>query len=187
MGEPFDNLEEVLKSLEILTSDWGAGMSPRRITVSTIGIIEATKTFLERSQCHLAISLHNPFESERKEIMPIEKTQPLEELLKEIRAWDWGLQRRISFEYIMFNNFNDSPKHIKKLTQLLSGIRCRVNLIRFHAIADTDLESSDSKKMELFKIALEKKGITTTIRKSRGEDILAACGMLSTKERTKNN
>ncbi|MEA3446365.1 MAG: 23S rRNA (adenine(2503)-C(2))-methyltransferase RlmN [Bacteroidota bacterium] len=185
MGEPFDNLTEVLKSLEILTSEWGAAMSPRRITVSTIGIIPATKEFLERSNCHLAISLHTPFEDERRKLMPIEKVYPLKDLLKEIKTWDFGRQRRVSFEYIMFKNLNDTPAHVRELSRILSGISCRINLIRFHPIPGTALEGTDAGKMELFKTALENKNITTTIRKSRGEDIFAACGLLSTKEMVK--
>lgn len=185
MGEPFDNLEEVLKSLEILTSDWGAGMSPRRITVSTIGIVPAMEEYLEKSECHLAISLHTPFDEERRKLMPINTVYPIGELMSEIRAWDFGRQRRLSFEYIMFKNLNDTPDHVKELARLLNGLRCRINLIRFHPIPDTPLLGSDNEKMEKFKAALETKGITTTIRRSRGEDIYAACGLLSTKELVK--
>ena len=185
MGEPFDNLEEVLKSLEILTAEWGAAMSPRRITVSTIGIIPAMKEFLEKSECHLAISLHTPFDDARKKLMPIETVYPIQEVMNEVRSWEFGRQRRLSFEYIMFNEVNDDQKHVKELGRLLNGLRCRINLIKFHAIPDTPLEGTPLGKMELFKAALEAKDITTTIRKSRGEDIYAACGLLSTKELVK--
>ncbi|MFW5821063.1 MAG: 23S rRNA (adenine(2503)-C(2))-methyltransferase RlmN [Bacteroidota bacterium] len=186
MGEPLDNTEEVLKSLEILTSEWGFGMSPRRITVSTIGMIPGMKTFLENSECHLAISLHTPFDDERKKLMPVENVYPIREVLKEIRKYDWSRQRRISIEYIMFRDLNDTRHHVNEMSRLLHGIKCRVNLIRFHAIPDTPLEGSPGHIIEEFKASLSQKGITTTIRRSRGEDILAACGLLSTKEMLKN-
>jgi len=182
MGEPLDNTEEVLKSLEILTADWGFAMSPRRITVSTIGMIPGMKEFLNQSECHLAISMHTPFEEERKKLMPVENVYPLKEVIKEVRKYDWFHQRRISMEYIMFKDLNDSNRHINELTRLLSGIKCRINLIRFHPIPDTPLEGSDQSVMEEFRDKLNVKGITATIRRSRGEDIFAACGLLSTKE-----
>lgn len=182
MGEPLDNLEEVLKSLEILTSDWGLAMSPKRITVSTIGIIPAMLEFLEKSNAHLAVSLHSPFDEERKMLMPIQSVYPVEEVLSEIRKWDFGRQRRVSFEYIMFKGLNDTPNHIKELSRILNGIRCRMNLIRFHPIPDTPLDTSTPETIESFKEQLNAKGITATIRASRGEDIYAACGLLSTKK-----
>ncbi len=185
MGEPFDNLDEVLKSIEIMTSEWGYAWSPRRITVSTIGILPAIETFLEKSEAHLAVSLHSPFEEERKSLMPIEQVYSLPSILKVIRDFDWGRQRRISFEYIMFKGVNDSPAHIKKLINLLGGMRARLNLIRFHPIPDTPLEGSDDKRIEEFRDELTNRGVFTTVRASRGQDIFAACGMLSTKELVK--
>lgn len=182
MGEPLDNLEEVLKSLEVLTSDWGFALSPRRITVSTIGITPAMLEFLNRSNAHLAVSLHTPFDDERRKLMPVQQVYPLKEVLKEIKSWDFGRQRRVSFEYILFKNFNDSTSHVNELSRILHGIRCRINLIRFHPIPDTPLESPDEATINLFKEKLSAKGITTTIRASRGQDIWAACGLLSTKK-----
>ncbi len=181
MGEPFDNADEVMKSLEILTSDYGFGMSPRRITVSTIGIIPAMRKFLNESNCHLAVSLHSPFEHERKHLMPVENVYPLSQVIEELKTYDIGRQRRISFEYIMFKGMNDTLRHVRELARILNGLRCRINLIRFHAVPGVPLESSDNISMEQFKEALRKKGIFTSIRQSRGEDIYAACGMLSTK------
>ncbi|MFO7656136.1 MAG: 23S rRNA (adenine(2503)-C(2))-methyltransferase RlmN [Bacteroidales bacterium] len=180
MGEPLDNLEEVLKSLEILTSDYGLAMSPTRITVSTIGILPALRTFIQRSKCHLAISLHNPFPEERKRIMPIESIHNIHEITGLLKESDFGRQRRISFEYIMFRGLNDTPKHINGLARLLDGLKCRINLIRFHSIPGTRFISSDEETIEEFKDKLNKKGIVTTLRASRGIDILAACGLLST-------
>ncbi len=181
MGEPFDNLENVMKSLELLTSDWGYAMSPRRITVSTIGMIPAMKHFLEKSECHLAVSMHTPFHEERKKLMPIENVFPIAEVIETLCAFDMGRQRRVSFEYIMFKGLNDSTKHVNEIARLLNGMRCRINLIRFHPIPDTPLESSDETVIQQFREALVKKGIRTTIRASRGQDIFAACGLLSTK------
>jgi 23S rRNA (adenine2503-C2)-methyltransferase len=187
MGEPFDNLRQVMNSLDILTSNWGFAMSPKRITVSTIGIVPAMKEFLENSECHLAVSLHTPFDSERRELMPIQNVYSLFDVLSEIKSWDFGRQRRISFEYIMFKGFNDSNKHVKEMARVLDGIKCRVNLIKFHPIPGTPLLGSDEETMESFKNALSAKGITTTVRRSRGEDIYAACGLLSTKELIKKD
>jgi 23S rRNA (adenine2503-C2)-methyltransferase len=186
MGEPFDNLHEVLKSLEILTSDEGFGWSPKRITVSTIGIIPGMKEFLQKSKCHLAVSLHTPFDEERRKLMPVEHVYPLKEVLNEIRSFDFGLQRRVSFEYIVFNKLNDTPRHVQEMAKILNGIRCRVNLIRFHPVPGTPLEGSDDATVQAFKDALNANGILTTIRASRGQDIYAACGLLSTKELVKN-
>jgi len=185
MGEPFDNMEEVMKSLEIFTSEWGYGWSPKRITVSTIGIVPAIKRFLDESQCHLAVSLHTPFEDERKMLMPIQTVFSLSEVLETIRSYDLGRQRRVSFEYIMFKDLNDTPRHVKELARILNGIRCRINLIRFHPIPNTPLKGSDDAAIEQFMVALNNKGIRTTIRVSRGQDIYAACGLLSTKELVK--
>ncbi len=182
MGEPLDNLQEVLKSLEILTAHWGFAMSPRRITVSTIGITPAMLEFLNKCEVHLAVSLHTPFDEERIKLMPVQKVYPLKEVLSEIRSWEFGRQRRISFEYILFKGLNDTPAHVNELSRILHGIRCRINLIRFHPIPGVALESPGKATIHAFKERLNAKGITTTVRASRGEDIYAACGLLSTKK-----
>ena len=186
MGEPLDNLSEVLKSLEVFTAEWGFSLSPRRITVSTIGITPAMLEFLNRSEAHLAISLHTPFDEERRKLMPVQQVYPLKEVLKEIRSWDFGRQRRVSFEYILFKDYNDSAAHVNELSRILHGIRCRINLIRFHPIPDTPLESPDESALKEFRNKLNSKGITATIRASRGQDVWAACGLLSTKRLQKN-
>lgn len=185
MGEPLDNIEEVLKSLEILTSEWGFAWSPRRINVSTIGLIPAMRRFIEESEAHLAISMHSPFNEERKKLMPIEQVYTIEQVVETLREYDFGRQRRISFEYIMFKGINDSPAHIKGLTKLLNGLRCRINLIKFHPIPESPLQGCTHETMMWFSEQLNKKGITTTVRRSRGEDIYAACGLLSTRELVK--
>jgi len=187
MGEPMDNLDEVLKSLEIITSDWGMAMSPRRINVSTIGVIPAVKRFLDESQAHLAISMHSPFEEERAELMPVQKAYPLKDILNLVREYDWYGQRRVSFEYIIFDGLNHSAKHVAELAKLLDGLKCRINLIRFHQIPDSELKSSNDAEVERFMEQLNNYGIRTTIRASRGQDIDAACGLLSTKKMLETN
>ena len=185
-GEPMDNIDEVLRSLEVLTAPYGCAWSPKRITVSTVGI-PAIKRFIEESECHLAVSMHNPFPAERAEIMPAEKIFSITEVVKLLKNYDWAHQRRVSFEYICWAGQNDTPRHAKELIRLLRGLPCRINLIRFHEgveeIATTNKESrhfpaSNEKQMEWLRDYLTANGITTTIRRSRGEDILAACGML---------
>lgn len=180
MGEPLDNVDELFKVLEILTSSYGYAWSPKRITVSTIGVAKGLKRFLEESDCHLAVSLHSPYSAERLSLMPIEKAFPAQQIIETIKQYDFTHQRRISFEYIVFKNLNDDLQHAKSLICLLDKIPCRVNLIRFHAIPNVPLETSDLGKIELFRDTLNAAGITCTIRASRGEDIFAACGMLST-------
>lgn len=187
MGEPFDNTLPMLRSLEILTADYGYAWSPRRITVSSIGLIPGMKVFLEKSNCHLAISLHSPFTDERLKLMPIEKAYPIAKVLEELRKHDFSHQRRVSFEYILFDGVNDTMRHAVELVKILRGIDCRVNLIRFHAIPGVNLKSSSAEKMTFFRDYLTNNGVTSTIRRSRGEDILAACGMLSTLEKEKNS
>jgi 23S rRNA (adenine2503-C2)-methyltransferase len=180
MGEPLDNIKEVLKSLDILTSEWGYAWSPTRITVSTVGLIAGIKEFLEKSRCHLAVSLHSPFDEERRRLMPIQRTNVLADILDIIRNFEMNSQRRISFEYILFKDVNDTPRHIKELARILNGIKCRINIIRFHKIPGSEFYSPDEETTIRFKEALIAKGILTTIRASRGVDIQAACGLLST-------
>lgn len=180
MGEPLDNLDSLLPALEVLTSAWGFGWSPTRITVSTAGVASRLERFLEATQVHLAVSLHNPFPHERAEIMPIEKAWPIREVVEILRRYDFTHQRRVSFEYIVMSGLNDSPRHIRELCCLLDGIKCRINLIRFHKIPGSPYFSPDDRAMIAFRDALTAKGIHTTIRTSRGEDIQAACGLLST-------
>ena len=185
MGEPLDNVNELFKVLEILTAPWGYGWSPKRITVSTVGAMKGLRRFLEESECHLAFSLHSPYPEERLSLMPVEKAFPAQEVIDLIRHYDFTHQRRVSFEYIVFKGLNDDLKHADALARLLRQIPCRVNLIRFHAIPNVPLQTSDMARMEAFRDRLNEKGVVCTIRASRGEDIFAACGMLSTaKSRT---
>jgi 23S rRNA (adenine2503-C2)-methyltransferase len=185
MGEPLDNINEVHKSLEIMTCEWGYGWSPSRITVSTVGLKNPVIEFLQKSRCHLAVSLHSPFDEERRKLMPIQRTNTVKEILDIIRNFDFTSQRRVSFEYILFKGINDTPAHIKELARILNGIKCRINIIRFHNIPGSGFSSPGMKETVAFREALSAKGIITTIRASRGEDIGAACGLLSTLEQNK--
>ena len=180
MGEPLDNYDNVQKALELLQAEYGLAWSPRRITLSTIGVKANLKRFLQESRCHLAISLHNPFPEERLDLMPIEKSTPAGSVIEAFQEHDWSKQRRLSFEYILFDGVNDSPLHARELVKLLGGLSCRVNLIRFHVIPNSNLRPSPEENMIKFRDFLTAKGVTCTIRTSKGEDILAACGMLST-------
>ncbi len=180
MGEPLDNADNVLRALEILTSDWGWGWSPTRITLSTAGIAPQLPRLLESTRVHLAVSLHNPFPEERAAIMPVERAYPIREVAELLRRYDFTHQRRISFEYIVLSGLNDTPRHIRELCRLLNGIKCRINLIRFHKIPGSPFFSPGDDAMIRFRDTLTAKGIQTTIRASRGEDIQAACGLLST-------
>ena len=177
-GEPMDNIDHVLRSLQVMTESWGCAWSPKRITVSTVGVVPGLERFLKESECHLAVSLHNPFGAERQDIMPIEKRYHLTDVVAMLKQYDWQHQRRVSFEYICWHGQNDTIRHAKELVRLLKGLPCRINLIRFHAGVDQAFAGSDEKQMEWLRDYLSDNGITTTIRRSRGEDILAACGML---------
>lgn len=182
MGEPMDNIDNVLKAIEILTSQWGYAWSPRRITVSTIGIPAPLKRLIDESEVHVAISLHTPSAEKRAELMPAQKGFPIADTLALLAQYDWTGQRRLTFEYTLFQGVNDSAADVNALVKLLAPLKwCRVNLIAFNAIPDSDLRGCQRKRMEWFRDALNEKGLTATIRLSKGQDIDAACGMLSTK------
>lgn len=185
MGEPMDNLDNVLRALEILTADYGYAWSPKRITVSTVGLRKGLRRFIEESDCHLAISLHTPVPEQRAELMPAERAYSITDMVNLLHDYDFSHQRRLSFEYIMFKGVNDTLQYAEALVRLLRGLDCRVNLIRFHAIPGVDLEGSNMDRMIAFRDYLTQHGIFSTIRASRGEDIFAACGMLSTAETQK--
>lgn len=187
MGEPLDNLDEVLKTLEILTASYGYAWSPKRITLSTVGLRKGLQRFIEESDCHLAISLHSPLPLQRRELMPAELAFSIKEIVDLLHRYDFSKQRRLSFEYILFKGINDSLPYAKELLKLLRGLDCRINLIRFHAIPQVDLEGTDMDTMIRFRDYLTSHGLFTTIRASRGEDIFAACGMLSTAKQEANN
>ena len=179
-GEPMDNLDNVLRTTEIMTADFGYGWSPKRITVSSVGVKGKLKRFLDESDCHVAISMHTPLHDQRSELMPAEKGMSIDSIIELLRNYDFSHQRRLSFEYIVFKDFNDSEEHAKAIVQLLKGLDCRMNLIRFHPIPNIPLQGVDDHRMEKFRNYLTQHGVFTTIRASRGQDIFAACGLLST-------
>ena len=179
MGEPLDNEENLLRAIEVMTAPWGFAWSPKRITVSTIGVLPALRRFLDGTRCHVAVSLHDPFPEERASLMPVQKAWAVADVVDLLRQYDFTGQRRVSFEYTMFAGVNDSVAHADALIRLLRGLECRVNLIRFHKIPDAPYETSPDLVMERFRDRVSRHGITCTIRASRGEDILAACGMLA--------
>lgn len=182
-GEPMDNIDNVLRATEVLTAPYGYGWSPKRITVSSVGVKNKLKRFLDESECHVAISMHSPFHEQRMQLMPAERGMSIESVVELLRNYDFSHQRRLSFEYIMFGGLNDTTEHAKEIIKLTRGLDCRVNLIRFHKIPDVDLKGCDEHKMEAFRDYLTAHGVFTTIRASRGQDIFAACGLLNTAHR----
>lgn len=184
-GEPMDNLDNVLRATQVLTADWGYQWSPKRITVSSVGIKNKLKRFLDESECHIAISMHSPIHEQRMTLMPAEKQMSINDVVALLKQYDFTHQRRCSFEYIVFAGVNDSMVHAREIVRLVEGLECRVNLIRFHTIPDVPLHGADDKKMEVLRDYLTKHGVFTTIRASRGQDIFAACGLLTTAK--KNN
>lgn len=183
MGEPMDNLDAILAATQSMTSDWGLGWSPKRITVSTVGIVPGLKRFLDESQCHVAVSLHNAVPQERLQMMPVQKAFPLSEVLALLRHYDWSGQRRLSFEYTMFRGLNDDQQHAQKLVDALKGLDCRVNLIRFHESPEAPYKTSMPTAIKAFQDYLNRHGVICTLRASRGQDIDAACGLLAGRSR----
>ncbi len=181
MGEPLDNFQEVERTIEIMTAPWGLAWSPKRITVSTVGKLPQLKELLDRTQVHVAISVHTADTAQRESMMPAQKAFPVQAVMRMLQAYDFSHQRRLSLEYIMWRGVNDDVAHADMLVKLIGDIDCRVNLIRFHAIPGVELHPASEERMLMFRNYLNSKGITATIRASRGEDIDAACGMLSTK------
>ena len=179
-GEPMDNLDNVLKATQILTADYAYAWSPKRITVSSVGVKNKLKRYLDESECHVAISMHSPIHEQREQLMPAEKAMRIEDVVALLKQYDFTHQRRCSFEYICFGGMNDSTMHAREMVKLLEGLECRVNLIRFHEIPSVSLPASDEKRMEVMRDYLTAHGVFTTIRASRGQDIFAACGLLST-------
>ena len=186
-GEPMDNLDNVLRATEILTADYGYAWSPKRITVSSVGVKSKLKRFLDESECHVAISMHSPLPEQRQQLMPAEQQMSIVEVVDLLKQYDFTHQRRCSFEYICFAGLNDTTMHAREIVKLLQGLECRVNLIRFHEIPEVDLPGADEKRMEALRDYLTNHGVFTTIRASRGQDIFAACGLLSTAKKQSNS
>lgn len=187
MGEPMDNLDAVLAAIEVLTAPWGLAWSPKRITVSSIGKLKQLRVLLDTTRVHIAISLHSPFSAERRALMPVEGAYPATEVIDLLRGYDFSHQRRLSFEYIMWRGLNDDLRHADAVARMLRGLDCRINLIRFHAIPGSNLAPAPTAAMERFRDRLNEQGFIATIRASRGEDIMAACGMLAGRGRCDDN
>lgn len=185
-GEPMNNIDNVLRTTEIMTAEYAYAWSPKRITVSSVGVKNKLKRFLDESQCQVAISMHSPLEEQRKELMPAERAMSIKEVINLLHNYDFSHQRRLSFEYIVFGGKNDSLEHAKAIINLVKGLECRVNLIRFHQIPNVPLKGSDISTKEHFRDYLTRHGVFTTIRASRGQDIFAACGLLSTAKKKEN-
>jgi 23S rRNA (adenine2503-C2)-methyltransferase len=185
-GEPMDNLDAVLRATAILTSPSGFAWSPRRITVSSVGVREKLRRFLDESECHVAVSMHSPLHEQRQSLMPAERAMPIADVVELLRQYDFTHQRRCSFEYICFGGLNDTEAHAREIVRLVRGLECRVNLIRFHPIPGVDLPGADEGRMVALRDYLTRHGVFATIRASRGQDIFAACGLLSTKRKMKN-
>ncbi len=185
-GEPMDDLDNVLRATRIFTSDYGYAWSPKRITVSSVGVKNKLRRFLDESDCHVAISMHSPLHEQRLSLMPAERQMPIADVVELLKQYDFTGQRRVSFEYIVFDGVNDTQAHGREIVRLLDGLECRINLIRFHAIPDVELRTTDDRRMEALRDYLTSHGVFTTIRASRGQDIFAACGLLSTAHKNQN-
>jgi 23S rRNA (adenine2503-C2)-methyltransferase len=179
MGEPMDNMEELLRACEIITSEWGLAISPRNVTVSSVGIKPGIESFLNRSNCNLTLSLYSPFPEERAEVVPVEKIYPADLIIEMMKEFPLKKKRRLSLSYVMIKDINDTDRHLKELIKLLGGSSIRVNLLPYHKVPDDQNNSSSEEKMMYFKHNLVISGISASIRKSRGEDISAACGLLA--------
>jgi 23S rRNA (adenine2503-C2)-methyltransferase len=180
MGEPMDNISNVLKACSIFTSGWGLAISPRNITVSTVGIIPGIEKFLYSSDCNLAVSLFSPFPEQRRAMVPAEMKYPVRNIIRLMKDFPVRKKRRLSIAYVMIENVNDTDGHLSELKSLLENTRIRVNLLTYHPSDSDQKRSSSHERMMFFKHNLVISGISASIRKSRGADISAACGLLAT-------
>jgi 23S rRNA (adenine2503-C2)-methyltransferase len=179
MGEPMDNYDNVLKATKILAAEWGLALSPRNITVSSVGITPRIENFLEQSGCNLTVSLFSPFAGERAEMMPVEHKYPVNEVIRLMKNFPLRKKRRLTLSYIMIRDHNDSDSHLEGLKKLLSGSGIRVNLLPYHSHEGDSYASSPEEKLSYFKHELVTSGVSASVRKSRGKDISAACGLLA--------
>lgn len=179
MGEPMDNLDNVLRACDIITAQWGLALSPRNVTVSTVGIRPGIERFLKQSVCNLTLSLHSPFPEERHKVVPAEKKFPAHDIIQQMKDAKLKKGRRLSVAYVMISGLNDSDAHLKELISLLEGSVIRVNLLPYHSVGNDSMSSSSPEKMQYFRHNLVISGISASVRKSRGSDISAACGLLA--------
>ncbi|MCK5762269.1 MAG: 23S rRNA (adenine(2503)-C(2))-methyltransferase RlmN, partial [Candidatus Izimaplasma sp.] len=177
IGEPFDNYDNAMKFIDIINSPYGLEIGARHITVSTSGIVPKIEQFsLEIKQVNLAISLHAPNNEIRTKLMKINKVYPIEEVIRASKDYVELTNRRITFEYLLLDHINDELKHANELSDLLRGINCYVNLIRYNNVKEFDLKGSSEARANTFYLKLKSRGINTTLRREKGGDIDAACG-----------
>lgn len=179
MGEPFDNFDEVKKTVEILTAEWGVAFGASNITVSTVGLHEPLKEFLKNPFCNLAISLNSPFSDERKKLMPIERSNSITETVRLIKENPLEKPLRISFEYVALSGVNTDEMHAKAIAELLRGIKYHLNIIPWNNHNDSLYHSPKEIELNTFINCLNDLGVLTSIRQSRGQDIGAACGQMA--------
>jgi 23S rRNA (adenine2503-C2)-methyltransferase len=179
MGEPLDNLENVLRACSIINAEWGLAISPRNVTVSTVGLLEGVERFLQHTECNLTLSLYSPFKEERKLAIPAESSNPVEAIIELMKSFPVKKKRRISIAYVMLEDLNDTDFHLESLKALLRGSAVRVNLLPYHPVPNDQHTASSQERMQFFKHNLVIAGISASIRKSRGKDISAACGLLA--------
>ena len=187
MGEPLDNVDEVIKAINIFTAEWGLALGSANITVSTVGIIPGISKILKATSCNLTLSLVSPIPGERVALVPAEKIYPAAEVISIMKSAPPANKRRFTIAYMMIDGVNDSDTHLEALTQLTAGSSVRVNLLKYHPHGDLPFRPSSADKMDHFRVRLLASGISASIRRSRGEDISAACGMLAATDSEHND
>jgi 23S rRNA (adenine2503-C2)-methyltransferase len=179
MGEPLANYAETLRALEVLTdTSWGVGISPRRITLSSVGLVPQIRRLMDETKVNLAISLHAANDEIRSKLMPVNRKYSLRELIDCCRALPIPRRKRITFEYVLLSGVNDSPADAKSLAELLRGIRCKINVIPFNPHPGSAFRRPDDGDIALFQDTLQAHGFQVNVRRPRGDDIQAACGQL---------
>lgn len=190
MGEPLLNFDNVVPALHLMLDDFAYGLSKRRVTVSTAGVVPAMYELRKVTDVALAVSLHAPNDALRNEIVPLNKKYPLKDLMAVCREYFKDDNRRsITMEYVMLKGVNDTPEHARQLIKILAGVSAKMNLIPFNPFPHTDYQRSDAETIDRFRDILMKAGLNTTVRRTRGDDIDAACGQLvgQVKDKTRRN
>lgn len=179
MGEPLANYSETVKALEVMTdASGGIGISPRRVTLSTVGLVPQIKKLMEETRVNLAVSLHAATDELRSRLMPVNRKYPLGELIDCCRSLPIPKRRRITFEYVLLRGVNHSPEDARRLSRLLSAVRCKINLIPFNPHPESPYQSPTQDEIQQFQNALRSRGHQVNVREPRGDDIQAACGQL---------
>ncbi|MDF1560874.1 MAG: 23S rRNA (adenine(2503)-C(2))-methyltransferase RlmN [Bacteroidales bacterium] len=179
MGEPGDNIDEVIRACRIFTAEWGLAAGRSKVTVSTVGVTPSVIRLLNETEVNITLSLHSPFPDEREEVIPAERQWPFTETLKLMKEYDNVRRRRFTVAYVMIKGNNDTGRHLEELRRLLHGTGIRVNLLPYHSLPGDPEESADEETMMQFRHLLVTSGVGASVRRSRGADIAAACGMLA--------